>query len=143
MNIIKREKIISIIKLKFGNKKTSNIPLLKGNITFKAKCLKEGIKVDNLGSKSFLPWVVFTETVMFLLNNNGRVLKGDAMNAKLGDKKLPINSIEGHIANMIFGIPVGSSVFRRITPISCILVWADICRSESNRLILNDNILLN
>ncbi len=141
--MIKREKIISIIKSKFGNKKTSNIPLLKGSSTFKAKCLKEGIEVDNLGSKSFLPWVVFTETVIFLFDNKGSALKGDAMDAKLGDKKLTLNSIEGHIANMIFGIPSGSSVFRRITPISCILEWADICRSESSRLILNKPILLN
>ena len=138
--MIERDKIVSKIKSKFGNEKTFNVPLLKGSSTFKAKYLKEGIEVDNLGTKSFLPWSVFTETVIFLSNNNGESLKGDAMNAKLGDKKLPVSSIEGHIANMIYGIPLGSSVFRRITPISCILEWAGICRSESNKLILNDSI---
>jgi hypothetical protein len=43
--------------------------------------------------------------------------------AKLGESNLPIDSIEGHIANVIYGKKLGDSVFRRITPISCILIW--------------------
>jgi len=134
--MIERDKIISIIKSKFGNDKTSSIPLLKGNTTFKAKCLKEGIEADNLGSKSFLSWIVFTETVYLLEKNGGEALKGNAMNAKLGDQELPLNSVEGHIANFIYGIQPGNSVFRRITPVSCILVWSELCDNLNKRLSL-------
>ena len=66
------------------------------------------------------------------------VLKGDAMNYKLGESGLPIDSIEGRVAYKIYDKGLGNSVFRRISPIVGILGWADICEVESNYLILKE-----
>lgn len=46
------------------------------------------------------------------------------MNSKLGEKRLPLNSVEGHVAHKVYGSKEGYYVFRRITPITCILIWA-------------------
>ena len=63
------------------------------------------------------------------------------MGPKLGEPELPFESIEGHIAHVVYGKKNGESVFRRITPISCILIWAGICVSEPNELILTEQTL--
>jgi hypothetical protein len=53
----------------------------------------------------------------------------DAMNSRLGDEGLPLDSVEGYVAHVVDGKQVGESVFRRISPIAAILVWAGICDS--------------
>lgn len=135
--IMESSKVIKRIKEKFdksGN--PSKVPLLRGVKFFKAKYISEGIEVDNFGRKPFLPWIVFTETVSLLEKSGGEALKGNAMDSKLGDRKLPLNSVEGHIANLVYGIQPGNSVFRRITPVACILIWSGLCMSISNKLSL-------
>lgn len=97
--------VIQKIKAKFvqvGN--PTQIPLLRDEGSFKAKYSREGINVNNLGSKPFLPWVVFTETLILLENLGGSAKLGNAMNSKLGDLDLALTSIEGYIANKIYGI---------------------------------------
>ncbi len=117
MNIISA---IEIIKDKFSQTNSpTKIPLLKGD-TFIATLEDDGIEVDNLGNQPFLPWVVFQEAVCVLLRSGGTALKGDAMGSKLGESGLSLESIEGHIAYVVYGKKPGDSVFRRITPISCI-----------------------
>jgi hypothetical protein len=111
------------------------IPLLRGK-PFKAKLSEKGISVSNLGSTPFLPWDVFTETVDFLNTKGGKAAKGNAMNYKLGEKGLPLDSIEGHIAHKLYGKKIGDSVFRRITPIAAILDWANICENGWGFLLL-------
>lgn len=113
----------------------ATIPLLKGG-TFSAKLVNEGIEVDNLGKQPFLHWSVFQEAICVLIRNGGRALRGDAMNSRLGDPNLPLDSIEGHVAHVVYGRQIGESVFRRITPISCILIWSGLCKGEPNELIL-------
>ena len=71
-----------------------------------------------------------------MIRNNGTAMRGDAMNAKLGDEGLPLDSVEGHIAHVVYGKKIGDSVFRRITPIACILVWSGICESKPMKLVL-------
>ncbi|WP_312470313.1 hypothetical protein [Neobacillus sp.] len=71
-----------------------------------------------------------------LKEKNGWALKGDAMNYKLGESGLPIDSIEGRIAFKVYGKQLGKNVFRRITPIACILVWADLCVNQRGKLVL-------
>jgi len=95
-----------------------------------------GVDVNNLGNQPFLPWIVFQEAIYVLIRNNGIAQRGNAMDSRLGEEGLFLNSIEGHVANVVYGKKIGDSVFRRITPIACILVWAGICRSEPGRLIL-------
>jgi len=52
------------------------------------------------------------------------------MNGRLGDSKLPIDSVEGYIAYKVYGKALGDTVFRRISPICGLLAWAGICNNE-------------
>jgi hypothetical protein len=127
---------VKIIKDKFEQcGRVADIPKVKGGY-FKAKIVEGGIEVDNLGNLAFLPWAVFQEAICLLIRNNGRAARGDAMAAKLGDPGLESLTIEGHIAQVVYGKRAGESVFRRITPISCILIWAGLCEPGRGELIL-------
>jgi hypothetical protein len=131
-------KAVEMIKQKFSKHGGSTrIPLLKG-ASFTATLTKEGIAVDNLRSQPFLPWAVFQEAVCLLVRKGGQADRGDAMGSKLGEPGLPLDSIEGHIAQVVFGKRPGDSVFRRVTPIACILIWAGICEAAPNKIILRE-----
>lgn len=133
--------VVNLIKKKFdevGN--PARVPLIRGNKTFEAEISQDGIFVDNLGNQPRLHWNVFVEAVSILKENGGHAKKGNAMNSKLGEKGLPIDSIEGHIAYKMYGYKEGDSVFRRITPIACILIWANICKHKPGKLILSNNL---
>lgn len=106
------------------------ISLMKSDGTFMATYNNEGIQVSNLGSQSLLSWEVFYETIELLNQNGGKASKGNAMSGKLGDRKLPIDSVEGYIAYKVYGKVLGNTVFRRISAISGILNWAEICANE-------------
>ena len=129
---------IEAIKLRFaqtGNPAT--IPLV-GRGSFRAKMTNEGVEVDNLRHYPFLPWAVFQEAVCILIEKAGRAKRGDAMGSRLGESGLPMDSVEGHIARMVYGRRHGDSVFRRISPIAGILIWAGICKAEPRELVLLD-----
>jgi hypothetical protein len=128
--------VLPRIKQKFSEQGgPAIIPLQRGG-QFQVILVEGGVEVDNLGNQPFLPWCVFQEAVCVLIRNQGSAIRGDAMNSKLGDPGLPLDSVEGHIAWVVYGKQVGASVFRRMTPIARILEWAGICRSEPGRLIL-------
>jgi hypothetical protein len=113
----------------------ANIPTLKGD-SFKAELTEEGVVVDNLRNQPFLPWSTFQEAVCTMIRNGGRARRGDAMGPKLGEPRLPMDSIEGHVAHVVYGKQRGESVFRRITPIADILIWAGVCKAAPNQLVL-------
>ena len=113
----------------------THIPKLRKG-SFTAEMRADGIWVDNLSAEPHLPWVVFQEAICVLIRNGWRARRGDAMKSKLGDEALSLDSIEGHIAHVVYGKRPGQSVFRRITPIACILIWAGICRAEPGELVL-------
>lgn len=120
----------------------AQIPLLrysqKGKAIFQARMSEEGIYVDNLpNSSALLPWEVFTETIQLLRENGGKARKGSSV-YKLGSQKLPLDSIEGHIAHKVFHKQPGETVLRRISPITGILRWARICDSKPGVLVLKD-----
>ena len=122
--LLDEKTVVEIIRSKFIEEGLSvKIPLQRGR-SFGAILKDGGIEVTNLGTQPFLPWAVFTETIKLLQENGGRAERGDAMSAKLGEAKLPVNSIEGHIAHFVFKKQEGDTVFRRISPIAAILVWA-------------------
>lgn len=126
--------VVEQIKIKFGQAGTLHaIPLLRGG-RFKAKLTDSGVWVDNLGTQPFLPWTVFEQAVNVMERNGGIVSRGNAMDFRLGDLELPLDSIEGHIASVVYGRVAGDSVFRRITPIACILIWAEICEAKPGKL---------
>lgn len=112
------------------------IPLMKKNQSFIAQLNDKGIEVSNLGTQKFLAWEAFEETIKLLENENGSAKKGDAIKGKLGDDYLPLNSVEGHLAYIIYAKKEGATVFRRISPISAILVWAGLCTHGRGELIL-------
>ncbi|NPV89943.1 MAG: hypothetical protein HPY50_04105 [Firmicutes bacterium] len=130
--------VVNIIKEKFyQNDDSADIPMLKHG-SFKATLSPDGIYVSNLKSMPFLPWAVFTEAISLLKRKGGRAQKGNAMVNKLGEDGLSLDSVEGYIANNVYGKQVGETVFRRITPIACILVWAGICSNEPGKLVLSN-----
>jgi hypothetical protein len=127
---------VEAIKRKFAaTGSPARIPKLREG-SFTAEMRQEGIWVDNLGAEPFLPWAAFQEAVCVLIRSGGRARRGNAMGPRLGDEDLPLDSVEGHIAHVVYGRRPGQSVFRRITPVACILVWAGICRAEPGELVL-------
>jgi hypothetical protein len=127
--------VVDAIRRRFmeaGN--PAKIPLMKRG-SFTARRSDEGLYVNNLGRKPFLPWSTFEQAVVMLIESGGMALRGDAMGAKLGQSDLPMDSVEGHIARSVYGKRTGESVFRRITPIACILIWAGVCEPAPKGLI--------
>jgi hypothetical protein len=128
--------VVVTLKQKFDKpNRAVRIPLQGGGV-FKATMTDEGIMVDNLGSRPLLPWKVFEEVVDLLTRNGGRAANGNAISYKLGDEGLSLESVEGHVAQWVYGKRVGDSVFRRIFPIRAILVWAGLCNTLPHELIL-------
>jgi HJR/Mrr/RecB family endonuclease len=127
---------IETIKAKFQQNDLPHQIRLENGQEFKATMLDDGVFVDNLGNQPLLPWNVFEGAINLLKQHNGHVKKGDAMKSKLGEKGLPLDSLEGHIAHTVYGRHAGEAVFRRISPVSAILVWAGLCDSESRELVL-------
>ena len=122
------------VKNKFaevGN--TANIPKLEEG-TFLAVCEQGGVRVDNLGSSPILPWDVFDVVEQLLKEENGMALRGDAENCRLGEEGLPLNSVEGRVASVVYCKREGDAVFPRITPIACILIWAEVCHHHPGQL---------
>ena len=74
-------------------------------------------------------------TVELLEQLGGAARRGDAMNARLGAAGLPLDSVEGRVAQVVYGKQTGETVFRRITPIACILIWAGICDPEPGQVV--------
>jgi len=87
-----------------------------------------GVNVNTLGASRFLSLEVFVATISLLSANiDHQAIKGNAMNGHLGDELLPFNSVEGHVAKVVYGYQKGDIVFRRITPISKILEISGVC----------------
>ncbi|MCJ7435841.1 MAG: hypothetical protein MUO77_20365 [Anaerolineales bacterium] len=127
---------VAVIERKFHEAGSFvKIPLQKGGM-FTARLVDGGLEVTDLSSQPFLPWNVFEQTVDLMVRKGGRAERGDAMNSRLGEEGLPLDSIEGHIAHVVYGKQEGDSIFRRISPIAAILVWAGICDSAPGELII-------
>jgi hypothetical protein len=129
-------KVVKAIKSKFQETGSpTNVPMEIGG-AFKAKLTDDGILVDNLENQPFLPWVAFQEAICVLIRNDGRAVRGDATNVRLGSQKLSLNSVEGHIAQVVYGKKVGDPVYGRVGPIVDILIWAGVCDATPDELIL-------
>ena len=116
----------------FGNNTKVSIPMQNGRY-FSAKRSVRGIEVDNLSAYGLLNWNVFDEIEDLFKEKGSCVLKGNAMEYRLGESGLPTDCIEGRIAYKIYGKKQGDSVFRRITPIVNLLIWAKICKPGRSR----------
>ncbi|MBB6714795.1 hypothetical protein [Clostridium gasigenes] len=104
-----------------------DIPLMNGGKTFKAMAIENGIVVSNLDKQPLLQWDVFYGTIELLSGKiDKKASKGDAMGCRLGDDGLLFDSVEGYIAEKVYGKAIGDSVFRRITPIAAVLSYCNI-----------------
>ena len=127
--------VISKIKNQFDKKgNPAKIPLMSGKQLFEARFETDGIYVDNLKNQPFLPWEIFSEAVNCIQENNGKVKKGNATNSRLGDPSLGLDTLEGYIASKVYGCKVGDTVFKRVTPVACILAWAGICENTRGQI---------
>ncbi|GGF36275.1 hypothetical protein GCM10010954_39080 [Halobacillus andaensis] len=135
-NTFVKEKMETLKKKIKESPEPIEVPLLKNGQYFYVRAAAGGVEVSNLHHSPFLPWSVFEETIHLLWANNRPVKKGDAMNNRLGEIELPIDSVEGNIAVKVYNKKEGESVFRRISPVVGILIWSDICRSGKGQLYL-------
>jgi hypothetical protein len=123
------------LKEKLDSIDSSGITIQTQKGPFKVKTVKArgeviGVNVSNLGTSPYLPMDVFVAVILLLSSShNHTAWKGDAMNCRLGDEGLETDTVEGHIAQVVYGAKLGSSVFRRITPVARILEWAGICEN--------------
>lgn len=124
-------------KAGFGNE--VSVPYVQDpNLTFTASYPKEGVyyvSVSVLGAQHKLPLMVFDVVQALLHYTGGRAQRGNATNYKLGHPKLPFDSVEGCVARIVFNKDQGDSVFRRITPICCLLIWAGVCKHARGELL--------
>lgn len=131
--------IINKIFEKFSKEgNPSVVSMINPNKSFEARFCFNGIEVDALKRRETLPFDVFIKTVELLRENGGRAKRGNAFKGVLGDENLPVNSVEGYIAQKVYGKCPGERVTLRITPIACLLIWAGICRHETGELVLNE-----
>lgn len=112
--------------------------VVEGVPAFSAVLINGGVEVDNLQEHNFLHWTVFREALSLMARHEGRASLGQADHARLGDAVLPLNSIEGHIAHVVYGRGIGDPVFARVKPLAALLVWAGICKYEADQLVLLD-----
>jgi len=129
---------VEAIKRKFTETGSPTEVLFLRSGSFTAELTDEGVIVDNLSNQPFLHWAAFQEAICILIQNGGRAKRGVALGSKLGEPGLPMDSVEGHVALVAYGKHAGDWVFRRITPIACILIWAGICEAAPNELVLRD-----
>ncbi|MGO4889958.1 DUF2089 family protein [Anaerobacillus sp. MEB173] len=89
-----------------------------------------------------LVWEAFDAAVEVIVNNGGKVAKGNARSgAKLGSVELPINSVEGYIAQKVHGVNEGETAFGPGFVISAVLDWAGICKNERGFLSIRPDFL--
>lgn len=90
----------------------------------------QGLESSKIPLKDQLPWEVFIATVELVVQQGGRAWKGNARAGKLGSDKLPLDSVEGHIAHTVHGVKPGQSAFGPGFVVCAILDWAGICKNK-------------
>lgn len=128
---------VAVIQSKFDETGDyTTIPLLTRG-TFNAERCDDGVLVSNLGFNLLLPWDIFQVVERLLREKGGEAERGNAMGYVLGDVELSLDSVEGRVASKIYDKVIGETVFRRITPITCILIWAGVCLHKPRKLLIN------
>ena len=88
-----------------------------------------GIHATNIPSNKVLIWQAFEDAIALLKKKGGRAIKGNAMKGKLGDRYLPLDSVEGYIAYHTFHVKKGETTLRFISALSSILEWSGYCKN--------------
>jgi len=105
---------------------------------------KSGLASPKIPVPDQLTWEVFDAAVEVVVNNGGKALKGSARSkgARLGNEKLPMNSVEGYIAHKVHGVKEGQSSFGPGFVICAILDWAGVCNNERGFLSIKPSFLM-
>lgn len=102
-----------------------------------------GLVSPKIPVANHLTWEVFDAAVEIVMKNGGKAEKGKAQSgAKLGSDKLPLDSVEGYIANKVHGVEEGKSAFGPGFVVCAILDWAGICKNERGYLSIDPRFLL-
>lgn len=126
---IRKSHLTSVLEARLGE--TTRIRSC--GVTFDAKFEPENQAVwtSSLGAEPYLPTEVFV-VVSELLSANGSAPLGDAMKGRLGDPELPLESVEGAVAQQVFGMKQGDRVFRRVGAIAALMVHLHLARYHAN-----------
>jgi hypothetical protein len=101
----------------------------------------KGLGSSKIPIANQLNWEVFDAAVELVIEKGGKAEKGNARAGKLGSDKLPMDSVEGYIANKVHGIKEGESAFGPGFVICAILDWAEICKNGRGYLSINQAFL--
>lgn len=135
--------IVKVIKERLnslGGKATVN--LYKGG-TFEIwySDTENGVACNKIPLTGQLTWEVLVAAYELVIAKEGRVEKGNARAGKLGSARLPLDSLEGHIAHTVHGVQPGQSAFGPGFVICAILDWAGVCKNERGYLAINPEFL--
>ncbi|MEZ5363159.1 MAG: hypothetical protein R2748_12665 [Bryobacterales bacterium] len=92
---------------------------------------KQAVWTSSLGAEPYLPTDVFV-VVCELLSGEGVARLGDAMKGALGDPALPLDSVEGAVAEQVFGRQPGERVYRRVGAITALMVHLGMARLDAD-----------
>lgn len=113
-------------KFNQAQKSVCDVPTQRSGF-FKATLTEAGVMVSCLVKGWYpLEWKYF-DAVEKLLKEHKSAKRGDAMKGRLGDELLPMDSVEGCMAYCNNSVS-GQTVFRRISPVANLLVWAGVCK---------------
>lgn len=119
------------------------IPLYNGdecNIGFDAN--GDGLVSKKIPIPNLLTWKAFDAAVEVVIQNRGKTKKGKARSgAKLGSDDLPLDSVEGYIANKVHGVNLGETAYGPGFVIFAVLDWVEVCHNERGYLIINQSFL--
>ena len=101
----------------------------------------KGLVSSKIPPKNQLTWEAFDAAIEIVIENGGKIIKGNARMGKLGSDYLPIDSLEGHIAHKVHGVQIGESAFGPGFVIAAVLDWAEICHNERGYLRINDRFI--
>lgn len=103
----------------------------------------KGLVSPKIPVANHLTWEVFNAAVEVVMKNGGKAEKGKAQSgAKLGSDALPLNSVEGYIANKVHGVEEGKSAFGPGFVVCAILDWAGVCKNERGYLSISPEFLM-
>lgn len=101
----------------------------------------KGLVSSKIPPKNQLTWDAFNAAVEVVIENGGRIIKGNARMGKLGSDSLPIDSLEGHIAHKVHDVQIGKSAFGPGFVIAAVLDWAEICHNGRGYLTINERFI--
>lgn len=123
----------------FADDRSIDIESSKGSFIAELVFDGRGVEVSNLGDQyRILEWEAFYRAIEVIWKCGGTARKGWARQGRLGSESLRLDTVEGWVANQVYGIREGNWAFARITPITHILRQAGIVHDWRGELTLTE-----